>query len=303
MKRLTKLTTLLLAGILGAALIGCGSGNTDSEQSVPETGSNVRVVKAATSGAPAPYMIVEEDGTLTGYDVDVINELFSRLPDYDVEWEITEFASIFTGIDSGYYQLGVNHFGFNTERAEKYIYSDVLAIDPVALLVREDNTEISSVYDLPGKKTEVVATAYYLSVYTSLNEKNSEQIEFVYVEDSGQTPLHVSEGLIDFEVFTKTTLESQIESLGLTDVKIIDVSSEDNKWLTSGVETPQGTFYLVSKDEEELSKRLNEVFEEAVSDGTIQKIAEKYLGVTDETALTKEQIDETRALIETLINE
>ncbi|MGN0165087.1 MAG: transporter substrate-binding domain-containing protein [Lachnospiraceae bacterium] len=299
MKKFRKITTLLLAVVLGTGLLtACGSGS--SEQSRTGEGSNIKVVKAATSGAPSPYIIVEEDGSLSGYDVEVVNELFSRLPDYEVEWEITEFASIFTGLDSGYYQLGVNHFGFNTERAEKYLYSDVIAIDPVAILVKDNNTDIQSVYDLPGHTTEASATSYYLSVFDNFNATHEEQIDYVFVEDPGQTPLHVSDGTIDFEIFTKTTLESQVSSLGLTDVKLINVSNEENAWLTSGVESPSGTFYLISKEEAALAEALNKAFEEAVQDGTIQKLAVKYLGATEDSALTTEQIEETRALIESL---
>lgn len=306
MKRIAKKTVTLLsvAAIFVGTLTACGSGsNADKKDDTSSKSENI-VVKAATGGAPAPYIFVDDDGNLSGYDVDVINELFSRVDGYDVEWEITEFASIFTGLDSDIYQLGVNHFGFNTERSEKYIYSDVLAIDPVAILVSKDNTDINSVYDLPGHKTEASATSYYLSVFENFNNENEDKINYEYVEDPGQTPLHVAEGQIDFEIFTKTTLQSQIDSLGLNDdVKLIDVPTKDNEWLTSGVEAPSGTFYLVAKGNEELAQKLNEAFEEAVKDGTIYELQKKYLGVTEENKLTLEQVENTKKQVEKLTSQ
>ncbi len=274
----------------------------DVQEELKESSGEVTVVKAATSGGPAPYITVNDDGSLTGYDVEVINELFDRLDEYDVEWEITEFASIFTGLDSDLYQIGVNHLGFNTDRAQKYIYSDVMAIDPVAILVSKDNTDINSVYDLPGHSTEATATSYYLSVFDNFNATNPDTpINYSFIEDAGQMPLHVSDGTVDFEIFTKTTLQAQVESLGLDDVKFIDVSTEDNEWLTSGVDTPSGTFYLVAKGNEDLSNKLNEVFEEVVEDGTIFELQKKYLGVTEDNKLTLEQVKNTKELIQQLI--
>lgn len=315
-----KLAIFLLTAALGAgALTGCGLGNQAAETGdntqeaqtanvdtasadTQETGAaskEVTVVKAATGGGPAPYITVNDDGSLTGYDIDVVNELFSRIDEYDVEWEITEFASIFAGLDSGLYQVGVNHFGFNTDRAEKYIFSDVIAIDPVKILVSKDNTDINSVYDLPGHTTEATATSYYLSVFDNFNATNPDTpINYTFVEDPGQTPLHVSEGLVDFEIFTGTTLQAQVESLGLDDVKFIDVSTEENEWLTSGVETPPGTFYLVAKGNEDLADKLNEAFESAVEDGTIYELQKKYLGVTEENKLTLDQVENVKALIQ-----
>lgn len=319
-KNMKKLGILLLTAAFGlGTLTGCGSDNQTAETSdhtqekqtanVDTTSTDtqeskisseeVTVIKAATSGGPAPYITVNDDGSLTGYDIDVVNELFSRIDEYDVEWKITEFSSIFAGLDSGLYQVGVNHFGFNTDRAEKYIFSDVIAIDPVKILVSKDNTDINSVYDLPGHTTEAAATSYYLSVFDNFNATNPDTpINYTFVEDTGQTPLHVSEGIIDFEIFTGTTLQAQVESLGLDDVKFIDVSTEENEWLTSGIETPPGTFYLVAKGNEDLANKLNEAFESAIEDGTIYELQKKYLGVTEDNKLTLEQVKNVKELIQ-----
>lgn len=300
MKKFNRLIAAIgIAALLIGTLAACGSENTSVTAPAEDSTDKIKVV-AATSGAPSPY-IYDDNGTLYGYDIEVLEEIFSRLPQYELEWEVTEFASILTGIDAGYYQIGVNHLGYNTERAEKYLFSDVMSIDPVAIIVRDDNDEINSIYDLPGHSTEVSATNFYTAVFENYNETNpDDQIELVYVEDVSQTPLHVSDGVVDFELFTKSTLLSQIESLGLDNFKIIDVTNDDQlDFLYNGVRTsPDGCYYLVSKDEEQLLADINAAFEEAVLDGSIQVLGEKYLGVTDETALTLEDIEEQRAFIE-----
>lgn len=313
-----KINLILAVSILVMALVaGCGKSSEATVNKTSETTVDKNVVEeekktteevikitAATSGAPKPYMY-NDGGKLYGYDIEVIEEIFSRLPQYELEWEVTEFASIFTGMDAGNYQIGVNHFGFNVERGQKYIYSDVISVDPAAIIVRDDNVDIQSVRDLPGHSTEAGIASYYATVFENYNAAHPEnQFKLTYVEGTSQTPLHVSDGLIDFQIFTKPTLMAIVEDLGLTNLKFIDVLPGEMSWLEGETEDkPTGTFYLIAKGNEQLAEDMNKAFEEAVADGTIQKIGEKYLGVTDETALTLEDIEKNKAIIEKLLNE
>lgn len=101
-----------------------------------------------------PFIFQGDDGNLDGYDIAVIKEIFSRLPQYELEFQTTEFASIFTGIDAGYYQMGVNNISYNKERGEKYLFSDVYSVSTYGILVRDDNTDIQTLVicrDIPQR--------------------------------------------------------------------------------------------------------------------------------------------------------
>ena len=299
MKKIKWIAALGIAVLLISILAACGGDRASTAESSGDTSDKIKVV-AATSGAPTPD-IYNDNGKLYGYEIEVLEEVFSRLPQYELEWEITEFTSIFTGIDAGYYQIGVNQFGYTTERAEKYLFSDLISIAPFAIIVRDDNDEINSIYDLPGHSTEVSVTSFHTTAYENYNEDHPDsQIDLIYVDDVSQTPLHVSDGIVDFEFYSKTTLLSQIESLGLTNFKIIDVTYEDQlNFLFNGVMTsPDGCYFLLAKGEEQLLADINAAFEEAVLDGTVQALGEKYHGVTDETALTIKDIEDARTFIE-----
>lgn len=105
MKKFNRLIIAVgITALFIGALAACSSGNSATAEPAGDVTDKLKVV-AATSGAPSPY-IYNVDGTLYGYDVEVLEEVFSRLPQYELEWEVTEFASILTGIDAGYYQRG-----------------------------------------------------------------------------------------------------------------------------------------------------------------------------------------------------
>ena len=44
-----------------------------------------KVIKAVTSGTLAPYFYVNDDNELTGVDIDIVKEVFNRLPQYETE--------------------------------------------------------------------------------------------------------------------------------------------------------------------------------------------------------------------------
>ena len=228
---------------------------------------------------------------MDAYYIALIKEIFSRHPKYELEFQTTEFASIFTGIDAGYYQMGVNNISYNKERGEKYLFSDVYSVSTYGILVRDDNTDIQTLDDLPGHTTETSPTSYNASMYQSYNEAHPDaQIEVSYIEDSNNTPLSVSDGKIDFELFSKTTLQSQVAEYGLTNVKIIDVPIEDS---TAFMDKLSGNFFVVSKEYPQLVEDINTAFEAALEEGRILEISKQYLGddADNNTILNREYIE------------
>lgn len=308
MKKKVMKTSILAVTLAALSLTGCGGNASDAssdaqdaseavsaEADQPEETGTEKVI-IATSGSPAPYIYTDDNGNLDGYDIAVMNEVFSRLPQYEIEYELTEFQSIFTGLDAGYYQIGLNHMGYSHDRAEKYIFSDMYGSDPYGILVRDDNDEVQSVADFAGRKTEVTAASKNALIFEEYNEEHPDgQILLNYTEDANTTPKHVSEGTIDFEFFQIITLKSQIEALGTDNLKIIPVSNEDAQSLTGG---PIGNFILFPKGYERLADDFNAALREAVEDGTIQKLREEYLNVDEGDVLTVDDLDSAKEFIE-----
>ncbi|MBR3642549.1 MAG: transporter substrate-binding domain-containing protein, partial [Parasporobacterium sp.] len=276
-KHISALLALVLAcGLSGQTVFAAGEEET---QTVEEAAEAEKVtIQIAKGGDAIPYIYVNEDGDLVGFDVEVINIIFDRLPQYELEWNIVEWTSIFPGVDAGYYQLVVDHLGYRKERAEKYIYTDVYGLDPYAILVREDEEDIKSVYDLGGKTTIVEPGSINDTTFYIYNEEHEDDpVDIMYADNTGNFPLLISDGRIDFYYFTKRIIEEKVETMGMTDLKILDVSPEDRMYLSAG--GLQGNFFIVSKEMPQLAEDMNEAFEAAVEDGTIHALREEYFGI------------------------
>ena len=107
MKKLASILAVTLA--TGVLATGCGSSSgSASKDSSSDSGKTV--IKAATGANAKPYVYVGDDDKPAGYDVDVLNAVFDKLPDYELEYEVTDFGSVLSGLNSGNYQIGVNNF-------------------------------------------------------------------------------------------------------------------------------------------------------------------------------------------------
>lgn len=274
-KKLKKSILLLAAcAVTMGALAACG--NSAVQKSSSEPAKEKQKIVAATSAAPAPFISIDSNGKVIGYDTEVLEEIFRRLPQYELEIQKTEFASIFAGLDSGRYQVGFNHLGFNAERAKKYIYTDEMNFAKRAILVRSDNADIKSIKDLGGHSTEENASSFNAGWYKKYNESHPDKQVAVQYIDGDNTVQDVSDGKIDFDFFTKISLEQQIKDRGLKNLKLIDISKEE---FSEG----GATFFVVPKGQEQLAKDMDEAFEAALADGEILKISKKYFNGEDYT--------------------
>ena len=76
-----------------------------------------------------------------GYDIELIKAVFDRLPQYELQFELNDWDSILTGLDSGKYDISTECIFYSEERAEKYYFSDPISYDPVvACLLYTSNT-------------------------------------------------------------------------------------------------------------------------------------------------------------------
>ena len=130
---LTLTTAFLVAGCGDSAPAADASGAANTQTSAgsgAETTGTAdadverTVVVAVTHASPRPFTYYDDDNNLTGQNVELINAIFERLPQYELKWEVSpDFPAIFAGLDSDKYQIGVNNLSWNEERGEKYLFT------------------------------------------------------------------------------------------------------------------------------------------------------------------------------------
>lgn len=283
---------LLAAVTVIGALVGCGTkeqkpaatetskvaeaSSQETKQAEPKT--KPITVYAATGGSPKPFTFVGTDNKLTGHNIDLINAVFEKLPQYKLEIEVTDFPSIFAGLDSDRYQIGVNNFAKNEKRKEKYLFTDpIFANEYVAIFAKDNNkaANIGSWDDLAGLKTISQAGINITTALENYNAANPQKpIKIEYSEEDLVLQIQdVEGGKYDFVLMDKPMFEYYQKefNFNVTGVTI-------NNDISNDLMGEPYSYLIVSKDNDKLVEDLNKALKEVIEDGTSKEINLKWFG-------------------------
>ncbi|MBW3095192.1 transporter substrate-binding domain-containing protein [Bifidobacterium sp. 64T4] len=283
MSRIVKKFTSAIAvfAISTIVLSGCGAGNGSSNTSKEATADNPRIINAATGGSPAPFILKTTDGGLEGQNYDLLNAIFDKLPQYKLKWNTVEFSAIFTGLDAGRYQIGVNNIAKNKEREAKYLYSDPIYVDRYAIEVANDsdlvNKKITSLGDLAGYTALLDSGTNTALAVENWNKANPDkQIKTKYVgtgSDLTSKLRNVENGQADFAIDDVPIFNYYKKKVGLQ-LTGIDAGDEFTKSLGNDAYC----YVIFPKGEEQLAKDVNKALKELFKDGTSTKLNNKWFG-------------------------
>jgi cystine transport system substrate-binding protein len=278
MKKISTLTLLITLTVLLLAACGAKKDNNTQEPAVSPTGETSDsaepapgqeawdAIKASgklrigTEGTYAPFTFHDESGKLTGFDVEIAEEITKRLG-LKAEFIETSWDSIIAGLDAKRFDTIFNQVGITDERKEKYDFSDDYIVSKAVLIVAEDNTDIKTFADLKGKKAGQSLTSNLADI---ARENGAEIVttdgfnQAIDLLASGRIDATVNEGLSFLD------LKKQKPNLPL---KIVDEAPDAAK-----------NAALFRKGNGALIEAVNGALAEIKSDGTYLKISEKYFG-------------------------
>ena len=272
MKKIVKYSSLAALGLVAAGVLAACSGGDkkDSASSEAATPGKKEIV-VATNASPKPFNY-EDNGELTGYEIEVVRAIFKDSDKYDVKFEKTEWSGVFAGLDADRYQMAVNNISYTKERAEKYLYAAPTAKNPNVLVVKKDDNSIKSLDDIGGKSTEVVqgtTTAKQLEDYNKQHADNPTVLNYTKA-DFQQIMSRLSDGQFDYKIFDKIGVETVIKNQGLDNLKVIELPRDQQPYV----------YPLLAKGQDELKTFVDKRIQELYKDGTLEKLSKQFFGDT-----------------------
>ena len=268
MKKIVKYSSLAALGLVAAGVLAACSGGDKKEEAAT---SGKKEIVVATNGSPKPF-IYEENGELTGYEIEVVRAIFKDSDKYDVKFEKTEWSGVFAGLDADRYTMAVNNISYTKERAEKYLYAAPTAKNPNVLVVKKDDSSIKSLDDIGGKSTEVVqgtTSAKQLEDYNKQHSDNPTVLNYTRA-DFQQIMGRLSDGQFDYKIFDKIGVETVIKNQGLDNLKVIELPSDQQPYV----------YPLLAKGQDELKTFVDKRIQELYKDGTLEKLSKQFFGDT-----------------------
>ncbi|GEA32942.1 transporter substrate-binding domain-containing protein [Clostridium diolis] len=271
MKKFTRIMGLITILIISTTLLSCKKQvSNESNQS----SEKVKKIVVAVSGSPKPYNYVNESGELDGYEIAILKEIDRRLPDVELEFQKTDFAGLFAGLDSNRYQVVANNMTKKPEREEKYLFGDTSYVkNHTIIAVRENETNIKTIDDLQGKNvpgsSSGNATTLYLEKYNQ--DHKDKPINIIYTEgDYSATLQDLQNGRFDAYVVAETYVDTASKALNLN-FKRLPIANEEEVQQSKA-------YFMFRKDQEELKKEFDGVLNDLIAEGKLSELSIKYFG-------------------------
>ncbi|SDB17048.1 polar amino acid transport system substrate-binding protein [Streptococcus henryi] len=273
-----KLWLSITSLVLLTGLVACSSKSSDTKTVTSSTASEEKItVVAATGGGPKPF-IYQDGNKLTGHNIELVEAIFDKLPQYDLKIEKVEFSSMFSGLTSGRFQIAVNNLAKNAEREANYLFTDPIFKNSYVVIYQKDNekaAEADSWTDLAGLSTVGSAGVNSTTAIEEYNKNNPDaQITFNYTAEDLKSQLEgVESGKYDFLVMDKPMFEYYQKEYDL-DLVGETISGE----LETELLPAPYSYLVLAQDQKELVEDINEALKEVVEDGTSKEINLKYFG-------------------------
>ncbi|AYA74520.1 amino acid ABC transporter substrate-binding protein [Bacillus sp. Y1] len=256
-----KLLFVLFTLLLSLALTACGAKEEEETaanlyEEIKEKGE----ITIGTEGTYAPFTFHDESGDLTGFDIEIAEEVFKRLDIKPVFVE-TKWDGMIAGLDAKRYDMVANQVAIREDRLEKYDMSEPYISSKAVLVVGEANEDIKTFEDLNGKKVGQSLDSNYRKIAEAHGATNT------VVDGFNQAIDLITSGRID------ATINDNLSYLDLKkqrpDLAIKKVDEEAD--VTSNA-------FLFRKDNKELVDAVNGALADMIKDGTYLEISTKWFG-------------------------
>lgn len=256
--KMKKLTALLMAAAMLCTMSACTKKEDDLLATIKDRGEII----VAMEGTWAPWTYHDENDQLVGYDTEVATLIAEKLG-VKATFVEGEWDGLLAGLDAGRYDIMVNGVDITEDRLEKYDFSTPYAYNKTAVIVKSDNTEITSMEDLDGKQTANTISSTYAEVAEGYGAT------VTGVDDLNQTIELLLSGRIDATLNAEVTYYDYMKAHPDAEIKIATLDKDATQ-----VAIP------MRKGEESanLLKAINEALAELAEEGKLTELSEKYFG-------------------------
>jgi len=252
--RLSFVAVLLAAA---TALAACGGGSSSPETDLARV-KQAGVLKIGTEGTYSPFSYHDPtNNQLTGYDVEVAKAVAAKLG-VKAEFVETPWDAIFAGLTSKRFDVIANQVTRNSEREGLYGLSSTYTVSEGVIATRADDSSITTLADLKGKKTAQSLTSNWAQVAKDAGAK----VEGV--EGFTQAVTLVKQKRVDATVNDNLAVLEYQKSTGDTSIKIAAETGETSEQV------------VATRKDSDLVAAINTALAELQKDGTLKKISEKY---------------------------
>ncbi|WCG38174.1 transporter substrate-binding domain-containing protein [Aerococcus urinaeequi] len=258
----------IFTGIASAFLLAaCGSAEATDEEATANPDAETIIV--GTGNAYQPFVYLDENEDLQGYDIEVLRAVDEKLDQYDFEYESMDFKNILTSLSADKVQLAAHNYAYNDERGAKYLYGEEAYNNYAHHIAADESTGqvYQSLDDLKGKKVFASPASEVANILETYNAENDDAIEIVYSEVNGELLVSgLQNGTADAAILTKFDVDKYNEQFD------INLQASDEALKTAGI------YYVFQQGDKELQTAVDGAIKELREEGTLSDLSIEILG-------------------------
>jgi L-cystine transport system substrate-binding protein len=229
-----------------------------------------KVVYVGTSGSYHPFTYYDDDNNLTGYDVEGVRLLNSKIDGVDLQFTVTgQWDGLVAGMDAGRYDMVANQLAKNPEREEKYIFAEngYVYVETQLVVNGGDNAR-TDLSEFAGETMGGVVDDYFSEMLEDYNSEHGSPYSMNYYEDYTGVFMDVSNGRIAGTVNDSIVVGNLAKNLGLN-IKCVGDVLEDSF-----------SFFMFPRSEagNDLKKKVDKAMEEVLKDGSLKNLCIEWFG-------------------------
>jgi cystine transport system substrate-binding protein len=271
-KKLSVIFALVLSFMVVLSACGtandnkAGDNNKKSDTNQAADGDLLKQVKAAgvltigTEGTYSPFTFHDNSGKLTGFDVELAQEVAKRLGVKAVFKE-TQWDAMFAGLDAKRFDMIANEVGIRPDRQQKYDFSDPYITSAAVLITAKDNNKVKSFDDIKGLNSAQSLTSNYADMAKKYGAK------IVGVDGFEQAIELLSQKRVDVTINDKIAFLDYTKQKPDAPVKIAATSPDASQ-----------SAFMFRKGSNTLVDAVNKALKDMIADGTYKKISMKWFG-------------------------
>lgn len=270
------IAAIVVAAILAATLVGCSStgGTTGRDGGSAAAGRDWDAIRESgtivfgTEGTYSPYSYHDEDGELTGYDVELARAVAERLG-LRAEFSEMGFDGLAASLDTQKVDAVANQICMTEERQRKYLFSTPYAYAHGVVIAREGRDDIRSLDDLSGKTVALTLTSNWAKL----------------AEAHGATILSTG----GFSESIRMVIDERADATVNDNIVFLDYETQhpdDPVAIVATDDEVNTVALMLGGGQDELRERIDEALGELDGEGFLTELSQRYFGedVAHETA-------------------
>lgn len=220
------------------------------------------VIRIANTQSSPPWSLIDDKNQPAGYDVEVAREVARRMGIAQVVFVADSYKNFVEGLRVGKYEIVMNDLTPTPERGKQVDFAAPYGVEDFRIFVRAETTDIKGRADLRGKRVGVTTG----TTNETWSRENLKEADIRAYDNGGFVYADLKNRRID------AVISSQFGGLKYATASRMPVRMVGEP-LVYQLSAP-----AVAKGQPALREALSKAVEAMLADGTVDRLAKKWLG-------------------------